>query len=178
MSLISMHGAWLSFSDAPLLDNAELHIEDNERGQTSTASIRNCCKTSLARAPTAMRMPISRVRSVTDTSIIFITPIPPTTSEITATSVRNSCKVRARYKDFIVLVANNTYRNLQLFHCLKPIKKAQNPAPFTSTVSFYCRRPWHCLYFLPEPHGQGSLRPTLRSPVCAASAAAAAESSS
>ena len=28
MSLISMHGAWLSFSDAPLLDNAELHIED------------------------------------------------------------------------------------------------------------------------------------------------------
>ena len=30
MSLISMHGAWLSFSDAPLLDNAELHIEDNE----------------------------------------------------------------------------------------------------------------------------------------------------
>ena len=31
MSLISMHGAWLSFSDSPLLDNAELHIEDNER---------------------------------------------------------------------------------------------------------------------------------------------------
>lgn len=31
MSLISMHGAWLSFSDAPLLDNAELHIENNER---------------------------------------------------------------------------------------------------------------------------------------------------
>ncbi len=31
LSLISMHGAWLSFSDAPLLDNAELHIEDNER---------------------------------------------------------------------------------------------------------------------------------------------------
>ncbi|MDU6922889.1 ABC transporter ATP-binding protein [Franconibacter helveticus] len=31
MSLISMHGAWLSFSDAPLLDNAELHIEENER---------------------------------------------------------------------------------------------------------------------------------------------------
>ncbi|ELZ8933112.1 ABC transporter ATP-binding protein [Cronobacter dublinensis] len=31
MSLISMHGAWLSFSDSPLLDNAELHIEENER---------------------------------------------------------------------------------------------------------------------------------------------------
>lgn len=31
MSLVSMHGAWPSFSGAPLLDNAELHIEDNER---------------------------------------------------------------------------------------------------------------------------------------------------
>ncbi len=32
MSLISMHGVPLSFSDAPLLDNnAELHIEENER---------------------------------------------------------------------------------------------------------------------------------------------------
>ncbi len=31
MSLISLSGAWLSFSDAPLLDNTELHIEQNER---------------------------------------------------------------------------------------------------------------------------------------------------
>nr|UCQ32416.1 ABC transporter ATP-binding protein [Edwardsiella piscicida] len=31
MSLISLSGAWLSFSDAPPLDNAELHIEPNER---------------------------------------------------------------------------------------------------------------------------------------------------
>ncbi|MCC8462942.1 ABC transporter ATP-binding protein [Photorhabdus bodei] len=31
MSLINVSGAWLSFSDAPLLDNAELHIEENER---------------------------------------------------------------------------------------------------------------------------------------------------
>ncbi|MEQ9945318.1 ABC transporter ATP-binding protein [Pectobacterium aroidearum] len=31
MSLISVSGAWLSFSDAPLLDNTELHIEENER---------------------------------------------------------------------------------------------------------------------------------------------------
>ncbi|GKX62568.1 ABC transporter ATPase [Pragia fontium] len=31
MSLINMSGAWLSFSDAPLLDNTELHIEPNER---------------------------------------------------------------------------------------------------------------------------------------------------
>lgn len=31
MSLINLSGAWLSYSDAPLLDNAELHIEANER---------------------------------------------------------------------------------------------------------------------------------------------------
>ncbi len=40
----------------------------------------------LRRAPTALRMPISRVRSVTETSMMFITPIPPTSSEIAATS--------------------------------------------------------------------------------------------
>ena len=32
----------------------------------------------------AMRTPISLVRSVTDTSMMFITPMPPTTSEIRA----------------------------------------------------------------------------------------------
>ena len=34
-----------------------------------------------ARAPIAMRMPISRVRSVTDTSMMFMIPMPPTRSE-------------------------------------------------------------------------------------------------
>jgi hypothetical protein len=34
-----------------------------------------------ALAPTARRIPISRVRSVTLTSITFVTPIAPTTSE-------------------------------------------------------------------------------------------------
>ncbi|EMA3640396.1 ABC transporter ATP-binding protein [Providencia stuartii] len=31
MALINLSGAYLSFSDAPLLDNTELHIEENER---------------------------------------------------------------------------------------------------------------------------------------------------
>ena len=34
------------------------------------------------RAPIALRMPISRVRSVTDTSMMFITPMPPTSKPI------------------------------------------------------------------------------------------------
>jgi hypothetical protein len=38
-------------------------------------------------------MPISRVRSVTETSIIFITPIPPTMSDIAATPPRNRVSV-------------------------------------------------------------------------------------
>ena len=51
---------------------------------------------SLLRAPTAMRTPISLVRSVTETSMMFITPMPPTISEITAmadTSSVSSCAV-------------------------------------------------------------------------------------
>ena len=36
-----------------------------------------------------MRVPISRVRSVTLTSMMFMIPIPPTTSEMTATPASN-----------------------------------------------------------------------------------------
>ena len=45
-------------------------------------SSRNCCRIARRVAPMALRMPISRVRSVTETSMMFATPIPPTTSEI------------------------------------------------------------------------------------------------
>ena len=38
-----------------------------------------------ALAPTAIRRPISRVRSVTETSMMFMIPTPPTTSEMVAT---------------------------------------------------------------------------------------------
>ena len=36
----------------------------------------------MAFAPMALRMPISRVRSVTDTSMMFMIPMPPTSSEM------------------------------------------------------------------------------------------------
>ena len=39
---------------------------------------------SRGRAPTAMRRPISRVRSVTDTSMMFMMPMPPTSSDTAA----------------------------------------------------------------------------------------------
>ena len=41
---------------------------------------------SAGRAPTAMRRPISRVRSVTDTSMMFMMPTPPTISDTRATN--------------------------------------------------------------------------------------------
>ena len=44
-------------------------------------------------APTATRTPISRVRSVTETSITFMMPIPPTRSEIDATTIRRTVRV-------------------------------------------------------------------------------------
>ena len=45
-----------------------------------TASSRNCPSRCERRAPTAVRMPISRVRSVTVTSMMFMTPMPATNS--------------------------------------------------------------------------------------------------
>ena len=52
--------------------------------QRTTASIRNCTRMVLRLAPMALRMPISRVRSVTVTSMMFMMPIPPTISEMAA----------------------------------------------------------------------------------------------
>ena len=48
------------------------------------ASTRNWTRMSRPRAPTAIRRPISRVRSVTDTSMMFMIPMPPTSSETDA----------------------------------------------------------------------------------------------
>ena len=43
-----------------------------------TASSVNCSRMFFFVAPMALRIPISRVRSVTETSMMFITPTPPT----------------------------------------------------------------------------------------------------
>src|SRR5215510_12415877 len=51
-----------------------------------TDSTRNWLITSRWRAPTALRTPISLVRSTTDTSIMFMMTMPPTTSDIPTTN--------------------------------------------------------------------------------------------
>lgn len=50
-------------------------------------SKRNWRRMLLLLAPTALRMPISWVRSETETNMIFMTPTPPTTREMEATRV-------------------------------------------------------------------------------------------
>ena len=52
--------------------------------ESITASTRNWVMMSDLRAPSARRMPISRVRSVTLASMMFIMPMPPTSSEMPA----------------------------------------------------------------------------------------------
>ena len=60
---------------------------------TRIASIRNCWRMSDFLAPTAILMPISLVLSVTETSMMFITPIPPTIREMTAMAETRSVMV-------------------------------------------------------------------------------------
>src|ERR1700722_5969474 len=50
-----------------------------------SASMRNCVMMLPGFAPSAMRRPISRVRSVTLTSMMFMMPMPPTKSDTAAT---------------------------------------------------------------------------------------------
>ena len=52
------------------------------RMHSSADSIRNWTRISLRRAPMALRRPISKVRSFTLTSMMFMTTMPPTTSEM------------------------------------------------------------------------------------------------
>ena len=59
------------------------------RTVSTTASVRNWRRISPLRAPRAFRSPISCVLSETDTSMMFMMPIPPTTSEMAAIVVMN-----------------------------------------------------------------------------------------
>ena len=63
------------------------------RSVRTLASVRNCMIISELRAHIDRRIPISRVRSETETSMIFIIPIPPTRSEIAAIPPRNILRV-------------------------------------------------------------------------------------
>ena len=70
----------------PIIPPNELNVK---------ASHTNCFIMSPLVAPTALLMPISLVLSVTETSIIFITPIPPTANEMPAIPPRSNDKILA-----------------------------------------------------------------------------------
>ncbi len=55
--------------------------------QIADASRRNWRRIERRFAPMALRMPISRVRSVTDTNMMFMTPTPPTNREMPVTAM-------------------------------------------------------------------------------------------
>ena len=59
----------------------------------TSASTMNCSRMSCPRAPTALRRPISFVRSVTLTSMMFMMPIPPTSREMPAIAARKAVKM-------------------------------------------------------------------------------------
>ena len=59
------------------------------------ASVRNWRRTARGVAPSALRRPISRIRSVTETSMMFMTPIPPTSREIAAMPASRIVRVRS-----------------------------------------------------------------------------------
>ena len=58
------------------------------KAEVVAASVTNWARMTRSLAPMALRMPISRVRSVTDTSMMFMMPMPPTSSEMPAMAVR------------------------------------------------------------------------------------------
>ena len=70
----------------------------------------------MPRAPIAMRRPISRVRSVTDTSMMFMMPMPPTSSDTPA---------MAASSDVIVRVVS--VRTLAISSCVRTVKSSGSP---------------------------------------------------
>ena len=86
---------------------------------STVASVRNCRRMIRGVAPSALRRPISRIRSVTETSMMFMTPMPPTSSEIAAMPPSRTVRVRE------VLVAVSTIDSWLLM--LKSASSAVTP---------------------------------------------------
>jgi hypothetical protein len=81
--------------------DAEHHPDPPPISERISASIRNCVVMSRLLPPIALRMPISRVRSVTETSMMFMMPMPATSSATPPIAVnpkrrRSSSRTRRR----------------------------------------------------------------------------------
>lgn len=78
------------------------------------ASTINWVKTTFGGAPNAFLSPISLVRSVTVTSIIFIMPIPPTSKEMAAIPAGK----QGQYLGQLILMGASQHRACKLTHKL------------------------------------------------------------
>ena len=80
----------------------------------NAASIRNWKRISARRAPSALRTPISRVRSVTEIDMIAITPMPPTISAIDEMTISA--------KNVPWLIWSHSFRNASCVHEVEVVR--------------------------------------------------------
>ena len=92
---------------------------------STTDSARNCISTCQPFAPTAMRVPISRVRSVTETSMMFMIPMPPTSSEIDAIAASSTRITRAVDPTTSAQVLLRAHREVVVLAGREPVPRAQ-----------------------------------------------------
>ena len=93
-----------------------------------TASTRNCARMSRPRAPTAIRSPISRVRSVTDTSMMFMIPMPPTRSDTEAMAASSIASTRREASCACEHLGEIAEREVVVLAGLQAVALAQQPA--------------------------------------------------
>lgn len=122
---------WLylsSYVGKLLQGNRNTYSKNHTDYTTSTlsriASIRNWLRMSIPLAPTLILKPISRVRSVTLTYIIFMIPMPPTIREIPATLPSK-----------IVIVDIVEFIILEISSCERILKSSSSPS-VVSVASF------------------------------------------
>ena len=80
------------------------------------------------RAPTAMRRPISRVRSVTDTSMMFMMPMPPTSRDTEAMAASSTVSTRDDASCGLEHLGEVAEREVVLLVGLQPVALAEELA--------------------------------------------------
>ena len=99
-----------------------------------TDSMRNCINMCRLFAPIDMRSPISRVRSVTETYIMFMIPMPPTTSDMPAMQERIMVMMpRIELSDSSISVIDCTWKSssspARIWCCSRRISLISATAP-------------------------------------------------
>ena len=88
-----------------------------------------------------MRIPISRVRSVTETSMMFMMPMPPTTSEISPTTAALAASIirRSGTAASVDLIEPEEYSLVTARTPMRPMTSCPSTTPATTRPA-----PWPC----------------------------------